>query len=142
MKLEIVQRNQQNKGKTKGCLACGSSIAVACIKTFECPACGSDTFLATIGDQDKIRSREERLGNARKDLVANEAKLVEAARTALLDSVEFRKVWVVFEQEVAPELEGQACEECEQCEECLDCADCAGPSEEEAAPVAVEIAQE
>ena len=109
MKQEILLRNQQVKSKNKSCPVCGAVIPVAYLKTFECPVCHSEDFLTTTGDQDKIRSREERLGNARKELAGNAAKLAEAERTALLDSVEFKKVWLVY-AEVA------------------ECCGCAGPA--------------
>ena len=96
MKQEILLRNQQVKSKNKGCPVCGAVIPVAYLKTYECPVCQSEEFLATTGDQDKIRSRGERLAHARKELDANTAKLAEAERISLLDSVEFKKVWVVY----------------------------------------------
>jgi hypothetical protein len=101
MKQEIVTRAQGAKSKTRSCPGCPSAISVAHIKSFECPVCGCEEFLATTGDQDKIRSREDRLASARKELPEVLAKVEAEERKALDDSAEFRKVWLIFEGEQA-----------------------------------------
>jgi len=115
MKQEIITRTQAMKSKTKSCPNCPSSISVAHIVAFACPVCHSEDFLTTTGDQDKIRSREERIVAARTELAEVAEKAVKTQAAALADSPVMQKVWMVFgrEPEVhifddAPAVEAEA----------------------------------
>ena len=93
---EIVLRNQQVKVATRSCVACGSKIATAFIKSFCCPVCGSDAFLTTTGDQDRFRSKAERIQAAKDEQQAASTKADELERTSIASSDEFKRVWLIF----------------------------------------------
>ena len=93
----ILARVRSGKSRTKGCAACGSSIAVTYIRRLECPVCGAE-FLST----DTERQRRDRLNARIAEIEATvrtlraDAKCIEnEGRKPATDKDRFWYVWGV-----------------------------------------------
>ena len=84
---EMIQRAKAVKSKTRGCAACGSSIAVAYIgKATDhfrraitcCPICDDPEFLRTKADTEKMNRLTTAMADAEKALADHEAQLAKA----------------------------------------------------------------
>lgn len=91
---EVLARVHSGKSRTKGCSACGSSIAVTHIFRLQCPVCGAE-FLMTDSERrrrDRVKARIAEIEKTVKDLVADATRIEDESRAQATDS---NRYWYV-----------------------------------------------
>jgi DNA repair exonuclease SbcCD ATPase subunit len=98
---EIVQRNQAVKVEFRSCKGCKSTIAVAQIRSYLCPACLTHPWLLTATDSKDLEKKLEKIKTLRDEIDGADQRIAELEAEGKANTDDLKRVWLVFKAEAA-----------------------------------------